>query len=156
MIVSAWLRRLGLVELRKPWACPVHGERMDPRELVGRELCAVVASWHHFVGRPVSGPVQVWLVDQFGRFTYISTSADWCLLVEEREPHSGFDMGEYGRFEIGPDSGRTVFARHVGSVVLAVREEHDEMVGRVALEICFRGGGVRCFGQGGDLRLAAF
>jgi hypothetical protein len=139
----------------RPFVCPQHGESIDPRELVGRAIRSVVASWHHFPGRPVTGPLSVWLIDADERVTHITVSSDWCLLVAEAEPVTGFDMGEYGRIEAGPIGDATPFAPHLGATVDAVREEHDPMTGRVALELTFATGRVRCDMWSGDLRLTA-
>jgi hypothetical protein len=111
--------------------------------------------WHHFPGNPVDDLVAVWLVDERGRSTHLTTSADWCLLVEESEPTNGFDMGELGAFEMRSDVDAMPFAPHVGSTILAVREEHHELTGRVALELTFPTGRVRCDSWEGDLRITA-
>jgi hypothetical protein len=96
----------------------------------------------------------VWLVDERGATAHITISADWCLLVEEGAPDDGYDMGEHGFISVGPIGDATPFARHVGSTVRAVREEHHPLTGRVALELDFVDGGVRCDGWAGDLRLS--
>jgi hypothetical protein len=127
---------------------------LDPQQLVGRILVSVVASWHHYGTEPVSGPVDIWLIDGRQGSTHITVASDWCLLVEERAPFDGVDMGGYGRFDVTP-AGDTPLAPHVGSTILAVREEFHPITGRMALELAFVGGRVRCDGWDGDLRLTA-
>ena len=93
-------------------------------------------------------------MDEGGTATHVTVSSDWCLLVEEAPPVDGYDMGEHGFVTVGSVGEATPFARHLGSVILAVREEFDPMTGRVALELDFPGGGVRCEGWSGELRLS--
>ncbi|ALC19000.1 conserved hypothetical protein [Streptomyces pristinaespiralis ATCC 25486] len=134
--------------------CPLHGVGGRPDYLVGRRLEQVVASWHLYgVGAP-SGPLDVWLIDSEAVTTRITTGSDWCLIVEQEVPFAGYDMAESGRVAVAPIEGETPFADHLGETVLAVREEGAPENGRLALEITFGSGRVRCDTWSGDLRLA--
>ena len=128
---------------------------MDSQQLVGRTLASVVASWHFHGTDVTSGPVDIWLIDGQRTSTHITVTSDWCLLVEEKAPFDGFDMGEHGRFEVAAIGDGTPLAPHVGVAILAVREEFHPLTGRVALELAFDGRWVRCDGLDGDLRLTA-
>ncbi|WP_235437789.1 hypothetical protein [Kitasatospora griseola] len=137
-----------------PPGCPTRGPGLDPAGLVGRRLIGLMASWF----TPPGGerepePVDIWLLDDRGGRTRITTGSDWCLTVEEEAPHGDLDLGEWGRIEVRPDRAGTPFARHLGEPVLAVREEHHPLTGRTALELAFPTGAVRCDGWSGDLRV---
>ncbi|MFH9419164.1 hypothetical protein [Streptomyces sp. NPDC017529] len=57
---------------------------------------------------------------------------------------------------VGPVHSETPFADHLGETVLAVREEAGPDTGRLALEIAFDSGRVRCeTWSGEDLRLSS-
>ncbi|MEV6247834.1 hypothetical protein AB0M38_16775 [Streptomyces sp. NPDC051742] len=127
---------------------------MRPDYLVGRQLEQVVASWHLYGAEAPSGPLDVWLIDSEAVATHITTGSDWCLIVETSTPFAGYDMAESGRVEVAPISGETPFADHLGKTVRAVGEERDPDSGRLALEIAFDSGRVRCETWSGDLRLA--
>ncbi|MFI9787619.1 hypothetical protein ACIHEI_29555 [Kitasatospora sp. NPDC051984] len=138
-----------------PPRCRAHGDGIDPATLAGRRLTGVTAAWY---SRPAARecepePVGVWLHDDRGGRTRITIGSDWCLIVDGEPPHEDLDMGEWGRIEIRPDRIRTPFARHLGEPVLAAREEHERLTGRIALELVFPTGTVRCDGQDGDLRV---
>ncbi|MFD2119588.1 hypothetical protein ACFSNO_08380 [Streptomyces cirratus] len=62
--------------------CPLHGAGTDPTRLVGREIKAVVASWHVYEGERSEAPLDVWLLDSEGESTRITTGSDQCLIVE--------------------------------------------------------------------------
>lgn len=128
---------------------------MRPAYLVGRRLERVIVSRHLYGAEAPSDPLDVWLIDSDEVATHITTGSDWCLIVETSAPYEGYDMAEYGRIEVGPVSGGTPFADHLGEIVLAVREEGSDR-GRSALEIAFPSGLVRCETWAGDLRLSDF
>ncbi|MFI6423263.1 hypothetical protein ACIBG6_38535 [Streptomyces sp. NPDC050842] len=86
---------------------------------------------------------------------HIATGSDWCLIVEMSEPHVGHDMGDSGLITVGAMGVGTPFADHIGESVLAVREDHEPNTGRIALELSFPTGRVRCDSWAGDLRLTA-
>jgi len=94
--------------------CGFHGATMYPQRLVGRTVASVVASWHFFGTNAAGGPVDIWLIDGQRTSTHITVGSDWCLLVEEKAPFDGFDMGEHGRFEVTEIGEVTPFAPHVG------------------------------------------
>ncbi|MFE4258361.1 hypothetical protein [Streptomyces sp. NPDC056883] len=142
------------MELLDP-ACPLHGPGIDPSSLVGSRLVEVLASWHTHGERPADGPVEVWLIDDHGGSTNIAGGTDWCLMVESSGPDDGFDMGDWGRIDVRPVRDETPFAAHLGEVVLDVRQEWEPATGRVALELDFRSGSVRCESWSGDLRVLA-
>nr|WP_223243403.1 hypothetical protein [Streptomyces sp. CBMA123] len=123
--------------------------------MVGSRLVEVLASWHTHAGHPGDGPVEVWLIDDRGRSTNIASGTDWCLMVESSGPDEGFDMGDWGRIDVLPVRDETPFAAHLGEVVLGVRQEWNPATGRVALELDFASGGVRCETWSGNLRLLA-
>ncbi|MFZ4247571.1 hypothetical protein ACOZDF_20040 [Streptomyces griseoincarnatus] len=75
--------------------------------------------------------------------------------MEASTPFAGYDMAESGRIEVAPISGGTPFADHLGEMVLAVSEESVPDSGRIALEITFDSGRVRCETWSGDLRLSS-
>ncbi|MDT0495102.1 hypothetical protein ACPEIF_31765 [Streptomyces sp. NPDC012600] len=77
------------------------------------------------------------------------------MIVETSAPFAGYDMAESGRVEVAPMSGETPFAGHLGETVLAVSEESVPVNGRIALEITFDSGRVRCETWSGDLRLSS-
>ncbi|PKV82719.1 hypothetical protein [Streptomyces sp. TLI_146] len=140
----------------KRWnECPLHGAGVRPDYLVGRRLEGVLASWHLYGGQQRSGPLDVWLIDSAEAATHVTTGSDWCLIVETSLPFRGYDMAELGRIEVAPAHGETPFASHLGERVLAVREETDPDLGRLALEITFGSGRVRCDTWSGDLRLSS-
>ncbi|WP_424212293.1 hypothetical protein ACN20G_09465 [Streptomyces sp. BI20] len=134
--------------------CPLHGGGCDPTRLVGRILRAVVASWHVSDGARSESPLDVWLLDSAGESTRVTTGSDHCLIVETADPDTPYDMGEWGRVEVGEDLGDHPFRRHIGQTVTGVRELADPRTGRVLLEIDFPGGQrVRADCWQGDLRL---
>ncbi len=135
--------------------CPLHGAGVRPDHLVGRRLEQVVASWHRYGEEAPSGPLDVWLIDSEAVATHVTTGSDWCLTVETSAPVAGYDMAESGRVEVAPISGETPFAAHLGGTVLAVSEEGDPRSGRLALEITFGSGRVRCESWSGALRLSS-
>ncbi|GEB60190.1 hypothetical protein GCM10017674_77070 [Streptomyces gardneri] len=55
----------------------------------------------------------------------------------------------------GVDEGETPFSDHLGETVLAVSEDGAPDSGRLALEIIFGSGRVRCETWSGDLRLSS-
>ncbi|MEV6358135.1 hypothetical protein [Streptomyces hydrogenans] len=128
---------------------------MRPDYLVERRLKEVVASWHLYGSEAPSGPLDVWLIDSEAVATRITTGSDWCLVVETSAPFVGYDMAESGRVEVAPISGEIPFADHLGETVLAASEESAPDRGRVALEITFDSGRVRCETWSGDLRLSS-
>ncbi|MGW7544539.1 hypothetical protein ACWGKQ_26070 [Streptomyces sp. NPDC054770] len=97
----------------------------------------------------------MWLIDSEEATTHVSTGSDWCLIVEASVPFEGYETAESGRVEVAPAHGETPFAGHLGERVLAVREEADPDTGRLALEITFDSGRVRCETWSGDLRLSS-
>ncbi|MEV2186389.1 hypothetical protein [Streptomyces sp. NPDC047966] len=143
------------MESRMVSECPLHGVGVRPDYLVGRRLEQVVASWHLYDSEAPSGPLDVWLIDSEAVSTRITTGSDWCLIVEASAPFAGYDMAESGRVEVASVSGETPFADHLGETVLAVGEETIPDSGRIALEIAFDSGRVRCETWSGDLRLSS-
>ncbi|MFB7608707.1 hypothetical protein [Streptomyces gardneri] len=143
------------MESKRGSECPLHGVGVRPDYLVGRRLERVVASWHLYDSEAPSGPLDVWLIDNKAFATRITTGSDWCLIVETSDPFAGYDMAESGRVEVAPISGETPFADHLGETVLAVSEESVPDNGRIALEITFDSGRVRCETWSGDLRLSS-
>ncbi|MFH8254249.1 hypothetical protein [Streptomyces roseolus] len=141
------------MDSEKPNGCSLHGGGAAAQSLVGRLLAEVVASWHVYGGGDLTGPLDVWLIDDRGATVHVTTGSDECLIVEESEPHTGYDMGDSGRVTVGAIGNETPFADHIGESVLAVREEHEPNTGRVALELSFSRGRVRCESWAGDLRL---
>ncbi|MGW0697945.1 hypothetical protein ACWD0A_01070 [Streptomyces sp. NPDC002867] len=128
---------------------------MSAQSLVGRRLAAALGSWHLHGSDDPAGPLDVWLIDDQGAAIHLTTGSDWCLIVEASEPHAGYDMGDSGLITVGAIGGKTSFADHIGESVLAVREDHEPNTGRVALELTFSTGRVRCESWAGDLRLTA-
>ncbi|WP_314618808.1 hypothetical protein [Streptomyces stackebrandtii] len=143
------------MESKRISECPMHGVGVRPDYLVGRRLEQVVASWHLYGSEAPSGPLDVWLIDSEGVATRITTGSDWCLIVEASDPFAGYNMAESGRVEVASISGETPFADHLGATVLAVSEESVQDNGRIALEITFDSGRVRCETWSGDLRLSS-
>ncbi|MFI6978518.1 hypothetical protein ACIBSV_07945 [Embleya sp. NPDC050154] len=134
--------------------CPLHGVGVRPEYLVGRRLEQVLASWHLYGAEAPSGPLDVWLLDSEGVATHITTGSDWCLIVETSPPFAAYDMREVGRVEVAPIGGETPFAEHLGETISAIDEQRDPYTGRLALEITFGSGRVRCETWSGDLRLS--
>lgn len=122
---------------------------------MGRRLAEVVGSWHVYGGDPPAGPLDVWLIDDRGAAVHLTTGSDWCLIVEASKPHAGYDMGDWGRVTVATTDEETPFAAHLGEDVVEVREEHAPNTGRVALELTFPTGRVRCESWAGDLRLTS-
>ncbi|MGV9245420.1 hypothetical protein [Streptomyces sp. NPDC003710] len=114
-----------------------------------------MASWHLHGTEAPPGPLDVWLIDSEAVTTHITTGSDWCLIVETSAPFTGYEMAESGRIEVASISGETPFADHLGNTVLAVSEEGAPDSGRLALEITFDSGRVRCETWSGDLRLSS-
>ncbi|MFC0843557.1 hypothetical protein ACFH04_07385 [Streptomyces noboritoensis] len=115
----------------------------------------MLASWHLYGTEPRSGPLDVWLIDGEETATHVTTGSEWCLIVQTWLPFEGYAMAEPGRIQVAPADGETPFADHLGATVLAVREETDPDLGRIALEITFGSGRVRCDTWSGDLRLSS-
>ncbi|WP_234365273.1 hypothetical protein [Streptomyces sp. RTd22] len=63
-------------------------------------------------------------------------------------------MGQNGHVEVTPANGETPFAEHLGETIRAVREVDSPEAGRLALEITFPSGNVRCESWSGDLHLS--
>ncbi|MDQ1013094.1 hypothetical protein QFZ82_007579 [Streptomyces sp. V4I23] len=143
------------MESKRASECPLHGAGVRPGYLVGRRLEQVVASWHLYGSEAPSRPLDVWLIDSEAVATHVTTGSDWCLIVEMTAPFTGYDMAESGRVEVAPISGETPLAAHLGETVLAVSEEGSSDSGRLALEITFGSGRVRCETWSGDLRLSS-
>ncbi|MFI8102273.1 hypothetical protein [Streptomyces sp. NPDC086023] len=133
--------------------CPLHGSGADPTRLVGRAVEKVVASWHVSDGERSELPLDVWLTDSEGDITRITTGSDHCLIVECAPPHEPYDLGEWGRVEVGEDLGDHPFLRHLGEPVTSVAEFALPDHGRSRLEIVFPTGRVICDCHEGDLRL---
>jgi hypothetical protein len=141
------------MESEKPNGCPLHGGGAVAQSLVGRLLTEIVASWHLYGGDNPAWPLDGWLLDDQGVTVHVTTGSDGCLIVEETKPHTGYDMGDSGRVTVRAIGNETPFADHIGESILAVREEHEPNTGRVALELSFPRGHVRCESWAGDLRL---
>jgi hypothetical protein len=133
--------------------CPLHGSGADPTRLVGRVLRRVTASWHTADGERSEAPLDVWLTDGEGETIRITTGSDHCLIVECAMPHEPYDMGEWGRIEVGEDLGDHPFLRHLDEPVVAVAEFALPETGRSRLDVAFPGGRVICDCHDGDLRL---
>ena len=134
---------------------PAHGPGIDPACLIGRRLVQLVASWHVYEGRRSDTPVDVWLLDDQGASTHITSGTDWCLVVETSLPYEGYDMGDWGRIDVLPVRDETPLAGYVGESVLGVREGWEPLTGRMALDMDFTSGSVRCESWSGDLRIVA-
>ncbi|WP_413804725.1 hypothetical protein [Streptomyces sp. OE57] len=102
-----------------------------------------------------NGPLDVWLIDSEEAATHVTAGSDWCLIVESSAPPEGYDMAELGRVQVSAVGGETPFADHLGDTVLAVREEVDPDSGRLAMELTFDSGRVRCGTWSGELRLSS-
>ncbi|MDX3772326.1 MULTISPECIES: hypothetical protein [unclassified Streptomyces] len=113
----------------------------------------MVASWHLYGTEAPFDPLDVWLIDSEAVATHITTGSNWCLIVETSAPFTGYDMAESGRIEVASISGETPLADHLGKTVLAVSEVGAPDNGRLALEIAFDSGRVRCETWSGALRL---
>ncbi|OKJ64116.1 hypothetical protein [Streptomyces sp. CB02261] len=133
----------------------LHGAGVGARGLVGRRLAEVVGSWHLYGGDGLSGPMDVWLIDDRGDAVHLTAGSDWCLIVESSKPHADYDMGDSGRVMVRAISEEAPFARHIGEDVLALREEHAPNTGRVTLELTFPTGQVRCESWAGEVRLTS-
>lgn len=137
------------------YECPLHGGGPSAQSLVGRRLTRVAGSWHMYGGDDAVGPLGVWLIDDQKAAVHITTGSDWCLIVEVSETHVGYDMGDSGPITVEAMGDRSPFAAHIGESVVAVWERHETNTGRMALELSFPTGRVRCESWGGDLRLTA-
>ncbi|MGW8328801.1 hypothetical protein ACWGNF_20955 [Streptomyces sp. NPDC055808] len=142
------------MESEKVNQCLLHGSGVRPEILVGRRLEEVFAAWHRIGDEEAGDPLDVWLIDGRGTSVHIATGSDWCLIVESSSRHEGYRMDSWGNVEVAPVGDRTPFAAHLGEDVLAVREEFEPGTGRVALEVTFASGRVRCGSWAGDLRLS--
>ncbi|MFF3981101.1 hypothetical protein [Streptomyces sp. NPDC001828] len=142
------------MEFEKVNQCPLHGSGVGAEPLVGRRLKEVFAAWLRSGDEEVQGPLDVWLIDGQGGSLHVTTGSDWCLIVESASPHEGYDMDCWGRVEVAPIGDRTPFAAHLGEEVLTVSEECEPKTGRIALEVTFASGRVRCGSWAGDLRLS--
>ncbi|MEE2054081.1 hypothetical protein [Nocardiopsis tropica] len=132
--------------------CPLHGAGADPARLVGRRVRQVMAAWHARADRGATDPVEVWLVDDLGDAIHLTTGSDWCLVVDDAAPHSGYGMGGYGSVEVAPWTHGSPFVPHAGEPVVAVHERFDSETGRVGLKIVFPTGSVEYESWSGDLR----
>lgn len=136
-----------------PYECPLHGVGVDPARLVGRRVRQVVAAWHRFDGQYTAEPIDVWLIDDLDEVFHLTTGADWCLMVDDHAPHSGYDMDVYGVVEVAPWTRGSPFVPHAGEPVTAVHERFDADTGRIGLKIVFPTGSVTYGGWRGDLHL---
>ncbi|MFG3339732.1 hypothetical protein [Glycomyces sp. NPDC048151] len=134
-------------------ACPLHGAGLAPQALIGRRLTKVVAAWHWQDPDQRSGPVDVWLIDDGEGCVRITTGSDWCLIVEASEPYGGYDMGGLGRVTVEQDAAETPLADIIGYRVLHAQEDFEPLTGRIALDLTFPTGRVRCESHAGELRL---
>ncbi|WP_194235765.1 hypothetical protein [Streptomyces sp. CB01881] len=132
-----------------------HGPGLDPAFLIGRRLTGVVAAWHVYEERLDPLPVEVWLLDDLGGAIRVASGTDWCLELEPSAPYEGYDMGDWRRFEVAAADDATPFARHLGETVLGAREEYEPLTGRIAVELDFASGTVRCASEDGVLHLRA-
>lgn len=123
----------------------MYGVGVRPEYLVGRRLEHVVASWHLCGAGAPSGPLDVWLIYSEAVATHVTTGSDWRLIVETSAPFA----------EVAQISGDTPFADHLGEAVRKVTEEGAPDGGRLALEIAFGSGRVRCETWSGNLRLSS-
>ncbi|MFE0686812.1 hypothetical protein ACWGNE_01010 [Streptomyces xiamenensis] len=128
---------------------------MATQRLVGFRLADVVGSHHEYGEHAPVGPLDVWLIGDFGVTVHVTTGSDGCLIVEETKPHTGYDMGAAGRVTVGMISRRAPFRDHIGESILAVQDEHSPNIGRVAMELSFPTGRVRCESWAGDLCLTS-
>ncbi|MEU6343308.1 hypothetical protein ABZ883_20480 [Streptomyces sp. NPDC046977] len=135
--------------------CPLHGAGARPDYLVGRRLERVLASWHLYSTVPLTGPLDLWLIDSEEAATHVTPGSDWCLIVETSAPSEGYEMAESGRVEVAPIHSEAPFADHLGETILGVHNEADPDTGRRALELTFEAGRVRCETWSGDLRLSS-
>ncbi|RLV04336.1 hypothetical protein CTZ27_10205 [Streptomyces griseocarneus] len=142
------------MESSSPPTCPLHGPGIDPSSLMGVRVERVVTSRFVPSDGEEGGPDDIWLIDDAGVSTWITTGSDWCLIVEASRPTDGYDLGAQGRVEVAPDR-RTPFERHVGERVVSVQERWEPATGRVGLRIGFESGSVVCDAWGGDLRLCS-
>ncbi|MFC9618286.1 hypothetical protein [Streptomyces sp. NPDC056938] len=142
------------MESEKVNQCPLHRSAARPEVLVGYRLEEVFAAWHRSEDGEAEDPLDVWLVDSQGSSLHVTTGSDWCLIVEPSSPHEGYGMGSWGCAEVAPVGDRTPFAAHLGEDILAVREEFELKTGRIAIEVVFASGRVRCDSWAGDLRLS--
>ncbi|MBH5338785.1 hypothetical protein IHE55_30005 [Streptomyces pactum] len=143
------------MESKKLNACPLHGAGVSAGSLVGRRLARVAGSWHVYAGDVPEGPLDVWLIDDRGEAVHLTTGSDWCLIVEVSEPHAGYDMGGSGLVTVGAVGEGSPFVDHLGESILAAREDHEPHAGRVALELSFPTGRVRCESWAGELRVTS-
>ncbi|MCX5232733.1 hypothetical protein [Streptomyces sp. NBC_00233] len=97
----------------------------------------------------------MWLIDSEAVATRITTGSDWCLFLETSAPFAGFDMAESGRVEVASISGEAPFADHLDETESALSEMSAPDSGRIAMEITFDSGRVRCETWSGDLRLSS-
>ncbi|MFQ6197666.1 hypothetical protein [Streptomyces sp. NPDC000405] len=97
----------------------------------------------------------MWLIDSEAVATHVTTGTDWCLIAETSAPFAGYDMAEAGRIEVASTSDETSFRDHLGNTVLAIGEESDLDGRRLALEITFGSGRIRCETWSGELRLSS-
>lgn len=135
--------------------CPLRGPGVGPEGLVGRRLEEILAAWHRSGDEESGDPLDVWLIDSQGSSVHITTDSDWCLIVEASSSHEGYGMDSWGRVEVAPVGDRTPFAAHLGEDIVSVREEFEPKTGRIALEVTFASGRVRCDSWAGNLRLSA-
>jgi len=112
-----------------------------------------VAAWYCHASEDAADPLEIWLVDDVGDRIRVTSGSDWCLIVDDAAPFTGYDLGESGRVEVVASERGTPFASHVGEVVLAVHQKFDARTGRVSLEICFPTGSVHCRSHRGNLHL---
>ncbi|MBT2384715.1 hypothetical protein J7E86_14185 [Streptomyces sp. ISL-11] len=143
------------MESEKSNECSLHGGGATAQSLVGRLLADALGSRHLYGGDDPAGPLDVWLIDDRSASVHITTGSDWCLIVEESEPHADYDMGDSGLVTVGALDKEAPFADHIGENILAVREDHEPNTGRVALELSFPNGRVRCESWAGGLRLTS-
>lgn len=125
---------VGRWSLRGGAGCPLHGGGTVAQGLVGRLLAEVVGTRAR-VRRRFLCRVDMWLIDNRGATVHVTTGSDGCLIVEESEPHVGYDMGDWGHATVGAIGSETPFADHIGESLLGVREEHEPITGRFALEV---------------------
>lgn len=95
------------------------------------------------------------MIGDCGVTVHVTTGSDGCLIVEETKPDTGYDMGAAGRVTVGMISCQAPIGDHIGESILAVQDEHSPNIGRVAMELSFATGRVRCESWAGDLYLSS-
>jgi len=126
----------------------------NAQDLIGRRLLRVVTSWHH---HPATAPslLHMWLyLDGLGPVRFHTLGDDLDLRIDE--PHSPYDMGEYGHVTVGDNAPGFPMSPFVDRRIVSVRPVRNPDIDHVTGVILhFENGDIRIHAVADELVVAA-